>query len=128
MYQNKEIFSKVKSYFKKNKIGILFFLFLIFSIVLNILWIIKDKYPPRGNGIDFIREAIKLYNSNNRIDTLKQFFFRPYADFPLFSTLIQFIFYLFFGLKTKNELIINSLFLMILLVFTYKIGDRKSVV
>ncbi|MBN2367522.1 glycosyltransferase family 39 protein [Candidatus Woesearchaeota archaeon] len=99
----------------------LFSIFLVLVLLVNTLWIILDEYAPRGNGKEFVMELseIQELELKPKIDYL---FSRDNNQPPLIE--ITFMpFYYFFGMRTKNELVINSIYLGILVLSVYKIGS-----
>ncbi len=107
----------------------IFWAFLIISVIINSIWIFHDKTVPKGDGLVLLTRSINIYkdlqegNFNQAIyhltktNELKTD--TPPAPLVLFLFLL---YYLFFGLMTKAELIVNSVFLAIILWSIYKIG------
>ncbi len=116
-------FKKIKSFLDHNKIDILFIIFLTFSTTLNTLWIIQDNYLPRGDGRDFILEALDMNRNLKSFEDLKTKLKRPYNYESPLMAFIFLGFYKVFGVMTKKELILNSLFLIVLLFSTYKLSE-----
>jgi hypothetical protein len=120
----KEYTKKKITYLLSHKIELLFMLFVIISASLNTIWILKDNHNPTSNGFDFILEAIRYYRNFHDFNKMNYIIFKPYNHEPPLISLILLPFYWMFNLETKKELIINSIFLVILLLSVYKIGEK----
>ncbi len=120
-------FSKYKKKILSNSnINKLFYIFLITIFIINTLWIVLDNYAPRGNGKEFVLELAEIHGMNT-LDKINYLLFSKqykYQVQPPFVELTFIPYYALFGFYTKNELVINSFYLLILILSVYKIGER----
>ncbi|MBN2367493.1 glycosyltransferase family 39 protein [Candidatus Woesearchaeota archaeon] len=111
----------IKEMFEKNTDRI-FYCFLILVFLVNSIWIIADNSITVGNGTDGAN-SILAKKDKTAIEKTRFFLFKEIKpDNPPLLEISLIPFYEFFGTKTLNAYLINSVYLAILIFSTYKIG------
>jgi len=116
-------FDLIKEKIKKTTRKTEFFLlvFILISSLLNTAWIVLDQYTPIGDA-DYLDAMV--YNNLPLSKSIKRLYVDTRINEPPLMEILMSFYYRIFGLTTKNELVINTLFLIILLISVYKIGEH----
>ncbi|MBN2367523.1 glycosyltransferase family 39 protein [Candidatus Woesearchaeota archaeon] len=112
---------KTKSFLFRRRIVIALAILILLSISINLWWIIADNYPPRGDGLEIVNEALNLYYKDTGQDY--QIVIPYYTGPPFFPSIVSY-YYRIFGVYSKNELVLNAVFLCVLLIGAYKLGEH----
>ncbi len=104
----------------------LLFLIILLAVISNFTWLLLDKQPPEGNGLQDLLPAIEFYHylKDNGITS---FFKAPlFAVYPPLVPWSYALFYLIFGTAMQLELMVNSIYLGIMLLSVYGIGKYMA--
>ncbi len=102
----------------------LLWVLIILCIIANFAWLYLDKQPPEGNGLQDLLPGLDIYNAMRAGSLNYRHFLKICWVYPPLVPASYTLFYLIFGTKTQMELMVNSIYLIIMLLSIYGIGKK----
>lgn len=121
--------------FKLNICNLLIILLLIGVIIGNYIWLKIDQFPAEGHGLGALYPAVEIYmaklkdikGSGQLWQAIPAIMLNKHCGalaYPPLSFLVLELFYILFGPQGQMVIMVNSIYIVLAIIFTYLIGKN----